>query len=89
MPPAAQGFKNKDAHWPPAVGHLLILIFFESLQNVLNYVPIDAEFYADFKNVYFYSNILKTSRVISFLVAKFDVLRNTENFATKNEITRE
>ena len=41
---------------------------------------MDAEFYADFKNVYFYANILKISRFIQYLVAKLHVLRNTVNF---------
>ena len=34
--------------------HLLTLKLFEHLQNLLYCIPIDAEFYADFKNVYFY-----------------------------------
>ena len=36
----------------------LMLKNFQNLQNVHTYIPIDAEFYADFKNVYFYSIIL-------------------------------
>ena len=36
----------------------LILKKIQNLQNVHTYIPIDAEFYADFKNVYFYAIIL-------------------------------
>ena len=38
---------------------------FDHLQNVHTYLPIDAEFHADFKNVYFCMPILRLSQVVA------------------------
>ena len=46
--------------WPSAD-----LKCFELVQNISTYIPIDAEFYADFKNV------LLSFRIITFSMPKF------------------
>ena len=44
--------------------HLLIMKFLKHLQNVYTCPPFDAEFYADFKNVYICTPILQIFRVM-------------------------
>ena len=47
-----------------------IKIIFDHLQNVHTYLLIDAEFHADFKNVYFGMPILRLSRVMAKVVVE-------------------
>ena len=50
--------------------HLLITKFLKYLQNIYTCIPIDAEFYADFKNAYFCIPILQIFWVMASFMSK-------------------
>ena len=65
MPATIWEIKHKDAHAPFVYEHPAEKEEIQLLKNTSCFIPIDAKFDADFKNVYFYMFILSWSRVIS------------------------
>ena len=57
------------------------LDLFDHLQDV--YIRIDAKFYADFKNVYFYTLILSISRVTA--LRSYQMYRKLQNWSKRGQ----
>ena len=83
MPAAIWGIKHKDAHAPFVYEHPAGNEKIQLLLNTLCCIPIDAKFYADFKNVYFYTFILRISRVTAVRI--YQMYRKFRNWLKQGQ----